>query len=352
MTASPSTIESQRSASGLPLEAFTAILREQLPDLRGPIEVRPIAAGQSNPTFFVEFGGRSFVLRKQPDGELLPSAHAIDREYRVMKALAASAVPVPQMLFFHADRDALGTPFYLMEKVNGRVFHDSAMPDLTVADRHSAYLASAATLADLHSIDPASIGLADYGRPGDYFERQIKRWSGQYERDRTRDLPGMDRLIAWLRAEIPQDDGLTSICHGDYRMGNLMYQPSGSGIVAVLDWELSTLGHPLADLAYSMMFWRLPPNIFSGIAGLDWNALGIPDERAYATHYFERRNMDDTLSAFHRAFAFFRFALIAEGVAVRAQKGNAAANDAEEVGGFALAFTEAALSFVDGGAAY
>jgi aminoglycoside phosphotransferase (APT) family kinase protein len=336
--------------SGLDADAVERFLQGKAPGLSGAMRAQKISGGQSNPTYLLHFPARTVVLRKQPPGPLLPSAHAVDREYRVMAALGATAVPVPEMLLFCDDARVTGTPFYLMSAVEGRVSHDSALPDLSPPERRDAYLALADTLADLHAVEPAAVGLGDFGRPTDYFARQIRRWSEQYETDRTRDLPGMDRLIDWLRANLPGDDGLSGICHGDYRIGNVMFAPDAPRIVAVLDWELSTLGHPLADLAYCLMFWRLTPEAFSGLGGLDLGALCIPDEAAFTARYFARRGLPDTLTPFHRAFAFFRFALIVEGVAARARKGNAASDDARAVGDKAVLFTDTALAIIDGAA--
>ncbi len=286
--------------------------------------------------------------RKQPPGELLPSAHAVEREYRVMKALEGTCVPVPRMLHFCGDRGVLGTPFYVMEAVNGRVFHDAALPGLTCPQRALAYASVAETLADLHSLDPAALGLADFGKPADYYSRQLRRWVGQYESDRTGDLPGMDRLIAWLIRNLPNDDGKSILTHGDYRIGNVILGDPVPAVRAVLDWELSTLGHPMADLAHCLMFWRLKPEEYGGLAGLSLPELGILSEEEFIACYFARRGLPNMLTTFHRAFALFRFALIAEGVAVRARRGNANSANAEAVGLRAARFTKVALEVVDG----
>jgi aminoglycoside phosphotransferase (APT) family kinase protein len=233
-----------------------------------------------------------------------------------------------------------------MEAVAGRVFHDSSLPGLTPAQRAVAYESVAQTLAELHLLDPGNLGLADYGRPADYFGRQLRRWVGQYERDRTRDLAGMERLIAWLSANQPVGDTAATLCHGDYRVGNVVLGKEEPVIRAVLDWELSTLGHPMADLAHCLMFWRLRPNEYGGVAGLPLDELGIPREDEFIACYFTRFGGANRLTLFHRAFALFRFALIAEGVAVRAAKGNANSASADAVGDNAARFTEAALEFV------
>ena len=243
-----------------------------------------IGGGQSNPTFFVDYDTRALVMRKQPVGELLPSAHAVDREYRVMRALGPAGVPVPRVVLFHAERDVVGTPFYLMEKLEGRVFAAHSLPGLAPAERGAMYRSMADTLATLHRVDPAAVGLADYGRPGNYFARQVARWSRQWEASRTRENPALDRLIAWLPGHIPEGDE-TVVCHGDFRIGNLMFDPVEPRVIAILDWELSTLGHPLADLGFNAMAWHTRPDEYGGLRGLDLDALGIPSLDDYVAHY-------------------------------------------------------------------
>jgi aminoglycoside phosphotransferase (APT) family kinase protein len=218
--------------------------------------------GQSNPTFFASLGDSRLVVRKKPAGQVLPSAHAVDREFRVISALATTAVPVPRALLFCDDTSVVGTPFYVMQRLDGRVFHDAALPGITHAERRAMYLAMAETLARLHDIDPAEVGLADYGRPGNYFERQVKRWSGQYQAARWRDLPDLDHLISWLPANLPPEEP-TRLCHGDFRIGNLMFHPTEPRVIGVLDWELSTLGQPLADVAFSAIGWLSAPTKFA-----------------------------------------------------------------------------------------
>jgi len=326
-----------------------AFLRESLPGIDGSMAVERIAGGQSNPTFFVTYGNRRLVLRKQPPGELLPSAHAVDREYRIMRALAGTAVPVPPALLFHGDRDVVGTPFYVMERVEGRVFGTSDMPGAAVQDRRAMVLSFAETLAALHDVDWQAVGLEGFGRTGNYFERQVTRWTRQWEAQRFRDIPDLARLAAWLPAHMPRDDGTTTIVHGDYRIGNVMFAADAPRVVAVLDWELSTLGHPLADVAFACLAWRSRPDMYGGLLGLDLAALGMPTEAEFVSHYLanRRRGPVEAPTAFHIAFAIFRFAVIFEGIAARARIGTAAAADAASVGDLSIAFARIGAEAID-----
>ena len=322
-------------------------LKNKLPELRGPMQVNRIGGGQSNPTFFVSFDNRELVLRKQPASTLLPSAHAVDREFRVMQALSQTTVPVPQVVLFHAERDVVGTPFYIMEKLPGRVFSECALPHMTPHDRKAIYLGMAEAMAALHQVDWAAIGLSDYGREGSYFSRQLARWSRQWAMSKTRDDAAIELLIQWLGKNMP-DETETTISHGDFRLGNLMFHPTEARVVGILDWELSTLGHPLADVAFNCMAFRTLPEEYGGIRGLDLNALGIPLEADYLNHYYKCSGRTDGVTAFHFAFALFRMAVIFEGIAARAASGNAASSDAAQVGGLSAAFAARALEFVDG----
>ena len=319
-------------------------LRSRLPRARGDMRLSAVGGGQSNPTYFVAFsGGGDFVLRKQPPGELLPSAHAVDREYRVMTALASTDVPVPKTLLFCDDRTIIGTPFYVMERLYGRIFHQSGLPDATPAERSTIYDAMNDTLVRLHQVDWRAVGLADYGKPGNYFARQVARWTRQYQSAKTRDIADIERLAAWLPDHIPPGDE-TAIAHGDYRLGNLMFHLTEPKVIAVLDWELSTLGHPLADLGYNCMIWHSLPSEYGGILGLDHAALGIPSQEEYAARYCRRAGRSDALLPFHVAFSLFRFAVIMEGIAGRAAHGNAAAANAEEVGRLSVAYAARACA--------
>ncbi|MCD0505700.1 phosphotransferase family protein, partial [Bordetella petrii] len=297
------------------------------------LRARALAGGQSNPTYLLEDTNGSRVLRKQPPGNLLPSAHAIDREYRVMAALAGTAVPVPPMLHYCADSKVIGTPFYLMGYAQGRVFMDPALPGLDPAERGAIYAETGRVLAALHAVKPDQAGLGDYGRAGDYFARQVARWTRQYRDTATQPIAAMDALIDWLPQHLPADDGQVCLVHGDYRIDNLIFAADAPRAIALLDWELSTLGHPLADLAYHCMAWRIPPSLWRGIAGLDLPALGIPDETGFVAAYCRERGMQAPANwDFYLAYSFFRIAAILQGVYARAQAGNAAAADAREMG--------------------
>lgn len=324
-------------------------LQGELHGLRGAMRLERIGGGQSNPTYFVSFDNREMVLRKQPAASLLPSAHAIDREYRVMQALAASDLRVPEMILYHTDRELIGTPFYLMERLQGRVFPNCQLPGMAPAERKAIYMAMAETMACLHKVDWARIGLSDYGRHGSYFSRQIARWSKQWEMSKNAENRDIDRLMPWLRENLP-DESETTISHGDFRLGNLMFHPTEPRVIAVLDWELSTLGHPLADVAFNCMAWRTLPSEYGGIRGLDLPALGIPSEAEYLRHYYRLSGRRDGVTAFHFAFALFRMAVIFQGIAARAAGGNAAGENAAEVGTLALAFARRAVEFIDGDA--
>ncbi len=322
-------------------------LRGRLPGLGGEMAVERIAGGQSNPTFFVTCGDRRLVLRKKPDGPVLPSAHAVDREYRVLTALGETAVPVPRTILYEDDEAIVGTPFYLMERLDGRVVHDNALPGFQPAERRAVYLSMAETLARLHAVDFAVLGLGDFGRPAGYFTRQIARWTRQWELSKTRELPDIERLIAWLPAHLPADDA-AAIVHGDFRLGNLMLHPSEPRVVGILDWELSTLGHPLADLAHAAMAWHSAPAEFGGLVGLDRRTLGIPEESEFLDAYQAVAGHGLRLEPFHHAMALFRFAVIFEGIAARALAGNAAADNAAEVGRLSARFARRAIEVIDG----
>jgi aminoglycoside phosphotransferase (APT) family kinase protein len=307
-------------------------LKARLPQLDGPMRVGRIGGGQSNPTYRLGFASGEVVLRKQPAGELLPSAHAVDREHRVMAALAATDVPVPRMLHLCEDKSVIGTLFYVMEALDGRVVHDSGIPGVTPAERTAMFDSMNDVLARLHRVDWQAVGLARFGKPGDYFARQVSRWTRQWHASKTREIPELDALVAWLPQNLPQGADETTIVHGDFRLGNLMFHHREPRVIAILDWELSTLGHPLADLAHNCLLWHATRAMFHGVEDLDQEACGIPAETDYVRRYCERTGRADGLSPFHLAFAMFRFAVIFEGIAQRARIGTAAAADAEEVG--------------------
>jgi len=283
------------------------------------------------------------VLRKQPAGPILKGAHAVDREFRILSALAATEVPVPKPILYCGDAELLGTPFYLMERVDGRVFHDTALPGIEPAERRLIYFAMAEALAGLHAVRPDTIGLGDFGRPGSYFERQLARWTRQWKESPASDMPDLDRLSDWLAANLPADDGHVAIAHGDFRLGNLMFHPSEPRVVAILDWELSTLGHPLADLGFCSMPWVTAPDEYGGILGLDHAALGIPGREEFTARYFGCAVPTAPLRPFHVAFALFRFAVIFVGIADRARQGTAAGEDAARLAPLAARFASRGL---------
>ena len=301
-------------------------LEAEVPGFSGLRAIEKFTSGQSNPTYLLNAASGRYVLRAKPPGQLLKSAHQVDREYRVMKALRGTKVPVPEMLHLSAEASPIGRMFYVMAFVEGRIFWDPALPEIADnAGRAALYDAMNQTLADLHDVDVAAAGLADFGRQGSYFERQFARWTGQYRASETETVADMDRLIAWLETNMPPDDGLVSLVHGDYRLDNLIFAPERPKIVAVLDWELSTLGHPYSDIAYQCMQWRLPhASGFRGLGGLDRKALGLPTEADYVAAYCRRRGIDEIANwTFFLAFSFFRLAAICQGVYKRALDGNA-----------------------------
>lgn len=319
-------------------------LRERIPGLAGAMQLERIAGGQSKPTFFVSYPGRRMVLRKKPPGQTLPSAHAVDREARVLAALAGSTAPVPRVLLFHAEPDVVGTPFYVMERVEGRVFGSSDMEGALPSDRRAMVTSYAQTLARLHDVDWQAAGLDGFGRPGGYFARQLARWGKQWEAERFRHIPELGELRDILLAILPPDDGAASLVPGDFRIGNVMFHPTEPRVVAVLDWELSTIGHPMADLGFSVICWRSRPAEYGGLLGLDLPALGIPPESEYLAHYYaSRQTPARPLEPFHVAFSMFRFAVIFEGIAARARAGTAAGADAGTVGDLSIAFARHAL---------
>lgn len=327
-----------------------AFLRGQVAGLSGGIAIARTTGGMSNPTYFVDYANRRMVLRKQPDAVLMPSAHAIDREYRVLRALHGSAVPVPAPILYCDARDVVGTPFYMMERLEGRVYESYAAPGVSPAHRAAMYGDMCRTMAAIHRLDVGALGLADFGKPGDYFARQLARWSAMWAgfRKGDDDIPALDRLIEWLRAALPRSDSL-ALCHGDLRIANLMFHPREPRVVGVLDWELSTLGHPLVDLAYNTQAWRMAPSENGGLLGLPLDELGIPEEDAYIERYYAEVGPGERMTDFHRAFAMFRAAVGSASVAARGLAGNAVLPDAARRGRtLALAYAGRAMAVVEG----
>jgi len=322
------------STLALPDVALAAYLEAEVLGFRGPLTSSKFKGGQSNPTYLIEAASGRYVLRRKPPGQLLASAHAVDREFRVLTALRATDVPVAAPLHLCRDETVIGSMFYLMEYVDGRIFWDPSLPELAADQRGGYYDAILQTLAALHNVDTSAVGLADYGKPGNYFSRQISRWSEQYRASATQSIPAMDALIERLPSRCPADDGVVALVHGDYRIDNLMFHREQPRVTAVVDWELSTLGHPLADVGYLCMALRLPRNpALPGLGGLDRVELGIPDENTMLRRYSEltgRPIPDDW--PFVLAFSFFRLAAIAQGVARRAQQGNASSDQARQAG--------------------
>jgi aminoglycoside phosphotransferase (APT) family kinase protein len=322
--------------------ALETYLRQHLPGFEGPLSVEQFKGGQSNPTYKLTTPGRSYVMRAKPGpvAKLLPSAHAIEREFTVMKALHGTAVPVARMHVLCDDESVIGRSFYIMEYVEGRVLWDQSLPSLNPAERGAIYDEMNRVIAALHSVDFRARGLADYGKSGNYFERQIARWTKQYQASITQPIEAMDRLIEWLPAHIPasaRDESQVSVVHGDYRLDNLIFHPTEPRVLAVLDWELSTIGHPLADFSYHCMSWHIPPGSFRGIGGLDLASLGIPSERDYVHRYCERtgRADPDAVMAdwnFYLAYNLFRIAGILQGIAKRVEDGTASSAQARQAG--------------------
>jgi acyl-CoA dehydrogenase len=318
------------------LPAFSAYLRNQgisvnnaAPnDISEALIIKPLSGGQSNPTFYIEAGKQKMVLRKKPAGHLLPSAHAIDREYRVMAALAKQGVPVPQMLSYCEDESIVGTPFFLMSFLDGRVLTEQALPGMSTTERAAIYSEMNRVIASIHAVDYQAADLESFGKPGNYFARQIARWSRQCNESNLPISPALQRLIAWLPEHIPPGDE-TTLVHGDFRMDNLIFHPTKPEVIGVIDWELSTLGHPLADFAYQCMAWHIPPTLWRGIGGLDLTALGIPTEAQYVAQYAANtgRNSAEHWD-FYLAYNFFRIAAILHGIAQRVVDGNASGEDA------------------------
>ena len=324
-------------------------LRPLVSDITQAVPIAQFDAGQSNPTYLIDAGSRKLVLRRKPPGALLPSAHAVEREYRILRALAGTAVPVPACLALCEDPEVIGSAFYVMEYVEGRIFRDPTLPSVTRDEREAIYAEMNRVIAELHSMDPNTLGLGDYGRAGNYIQRQVQRWTTQYRAAQTEVIPAMDRLIEWLPQHIPPGDE-TRIVHGDYRIDNVIFDPREPRIRAVLDWELSTLGHPLADFAYHCLIWYRSPDIHQGMRGLDLQALGIPAVRDYLQAYCRRLGREPLAAEhweYYLVFNVFRLVGILQGVAARALQGNASSTLAAKMGSGARPLAEEAWRRVE-----
>jgi aminoglycoside phosphotransferase (APT) family kinase protein len=320
-----------REGYELDIPKLTRWMHENIPGFEGRLSIEQFRGGQSNPTYKLSTPSRSFVLRRKPPGALLKGAHAVEREYEVLSGLAKADFPVARVHGLCTDPAVIGTPFYLMDMVEGRIFWDATVPGMSRDERRDIFSAMNETIARLHMIEPEAVGLGNYGRAGNYFERQIGRWSRQYldDQDAGRD-PHMDRLIEWLPAHIPPGEE-TRIVHGDFRIDNMIFHPTKPVVVAVLDWELSTLGHPLADFAYNAMMYRMPPHIVAGLAGADLGALGIPTEEKYVAAYCARTGRSSIPGYdFYVAFNFFRLAAIFHGIKGRVLRGTASSAQAQK----------------------
>jgi aminoglycoside phosphotransferase (APT) family kinase protein len=333
----------------LDLDKLAQFMAKHVEGFSGALAAEQFTGGQSNPTLLLRAGGVAYVLRRKPLGKLLPSAHAVDREYRIITALRDTAVPVPRTYCLCQDDEVIGSAFYIMEYVEGRVLWDPALPGMSVEDRAAIYREMNRVIAAIHMVDYQTVGLEDYGRPGGYFQRQIARWTKQYRASETDRIEAMDRLIQWLPENIPPGDE-ASIVHGDYRLDNLIFHPTEPRVLAVLDWELSTLGHPLADFAYHVMAWRLRPSEFRGLLGHDLAALGIPSEEVYVREYCRRTGragIDPDQWDFCLAYNMFRLAAILQGIMGRAVDGTAASESAIDAGRRARPTAEAAWRQVE-----
>jgi len=322
-----------REAHRFDTARLAAWMEREIAGFSGPLSVEQFKGGQSNPTYKLTTPGRSYVLRRKPPGKLLPGAHAVDREYRVIEALGRQGFPVAEALGLCLDEEVIGTHFYVMELVEGRIFWEATFPEVPRGERHRYFDAMNAAMAQLHGIDPDAAGLGDYGKPGNYFERQIGRWSKQYLGDvEAGRVAAMDRLVEWLPKNAPPDGGEARIIHGDFRCDNMIFHATEPRILAVLDWELSTLGHPLADFSYHLMMYRMPAAIFTGLAGLDLAALNIPSEAEYVAAYCRRTGRDEIADLdFYVAFNMFRLAAILHGIKGRVARGTAASAHAEKM---------------------
>ena len=335
----------------LPLDRLGSYLAARIPGFGSLDKAEKFEGGQSNPTFLLTASSGRYVLRRKPPGEVLPSAHAVDREYRVMKALADTPVPVPPVRVLCEDDAVIGSMFYVMDFLDGNVYWEAPLPGFSNADRAAMYDRMNAVLAALHQVDIEAVGLADFGKPGNYFERQFNRWTKQYRASETERIAAMETLLEWLPGRMPADDGRVALIHGDYRLDNMIFAKDRPEILAVLDWELSTLGHPFSDIAYQCMQLRIQadPNLgnLGGLGGLDRRALGIPTEEEYVERYCARMGLPGIPDwSFYLGFSFFRFAAILQGIMKRYQDGTASSTEALTYGRMTRPMAEMAVEFL------
>lgn len=322
-------------------------MSENIPGFRGPVELSKFEGGQSNPTFRIDAASGRYVLRRKPLGTVLPGAHAVDREFRVLSAMRDAGVPVAPVHALCLDESVIGSIFYVMDFVDGRIFWDPRLPELTRPERSAIFASMNDNIARIHSLSPEEIGLSDFGRSGDYLKRQVARWTRQFDAARLEDNPAMDQLIAWLPEHIPAEHP-ARLVHGDYRLDNVLIHPTEPRIVAVLDWELSTIGNPIADFAYHMLSWHFAPDLFRGLAGADLEALGIPDEAAYLDRYLKSTGLerpDDW--EFYLILSMFRIASILQGIAKRSVDGSATDAKAAEIGAKAVPISQLAWQLAE-----
>ncbi len=333
----------------LELSTLEHYLKANISGFKGLHSAEKFSDGQSNPTFLLNADSGQYVLRRQPPGELLKSAHAVDREYRVIEALATTDVPVADACHLCEDRDVIGSIFYVMSYKQGRIFWNPAVPELDITQRGEIYKEMNRILARLHDVNVEAVGLADYGSPGNYFKRQIGRWSKQYMASETKTIKAMNQLMDWLPENLPADDGKISLIHGDYRIDNIIFHATEPRALALLDWELSTLGHPYADLAYQCMQWRMPDDaVIPGLGDVDRRQSGIPDEEEYVEQYCTRRGFNGIPDwNFYVVFSFFRFAAILQGVMKRAIDGNASSQKAFDYGALTPKLATMAVEMIE-----
>ncbi|MGH7087492.1 MAG: phosphotransferase family protein [Stellaceae bacterium] len=326
----------------LPLDRLDTWLGAHVAGFEGPLSAERFPGGQSNPSYRLSAGSGDYVLRRKPFGPLLPSAHAVEREYRVMRALAGTGVPVPRVHALCEDPDIIGSAFFIMDYLDGRIFWDQRLPGETPAERRAMFDSMNAVIAALHALDYEALGLGDFGRPGNYMARQIARWSRQYQASETEKQPAMDALMDWLPHHLPPE-APPRLVHGDYRMDNLVFHNSEPRVIGVLDWELSTIGDPLADFGYHALTWRVTPELFRGLSGIDFAALGIPTEAEYVAAYCRRTGQGAIAEwDFYLVYGLFRLAAILQGIMKRALAGTAASAEAKEHGRLARPIGEQA----------